>query len=155
MKNYVGLHGRSSLQDKIFACPADTFYYQDWTNGGLRLIKAPEHEQADLDYASYWFNGMNMPRRDPPRPGIAGVRITSIKEPAKTVLVAETPAFFPYSWHQPRLGEGPMFNDARDVVSFVDGHVGYIRIYVQEFPGGSLACDYDPPAGYEYKWSGD
>ncbi len=27
MKNYVGLQGASSPQDKLFACPADTFYY--------------------------------------------------------------------------------------------------------------------------------
>ena len=33
------------------------------------------------------------------------------------------------------LTEGPMFNDAKDVVSFVDGHVSYIRIYWQEVPG--------------------
>src|ERR1039458_791660 len=26
MKNYVGLHGTSSRQDRLFACPADTFY---------------------------------------------------------------------------------------------------------------------------------
>src|SRR5215469_1761561 len=28
MKNYVGLNGASSPQDKLFACPADTFYYE-------------------------------------------------------------------------------------------------------------------------------
>ena len=27
MKSYVGLRGQSSKQDKLFACPADTFYY--------------------------------------------------------------------------------------------------------------------------------
>ena len=27
MKSYVGLNGASSSQDKMFACPADTFYY--------------------------------------------------------------------------------------------------------------------------------
>jgi hypothetical protein len=70
------------------------------------------------------------------------------------VLVAEAPAFFPYSWHQPRRGEGPMFNDAKDTVGFVDGHASYIKIYYEEVPG-YLACFYDPPAGYEYKWTGD
>ena len=28
MKNYVGLNGVSSPRDKLFACPADTFYYE-------------------------------------------------------------------------------------------------------------------------------
>src|SRR3984885_13953508 len=29
VKSYIGLHGLSSLQDKIFACPADMFYYDE------------------------------------------------------------------------------------------------------------------------------
>ena len=37
------------------------------------------------------------------------------------------------------------------MVSFVDGHVDFIKIYYQ----GYLAIWYDPPAGYDYKWSGD
>lgn len=152
MKSYVGLNGHSSAADRIFACPADTFhYFDDPTNGSLRFAGAPQHEQAGFDYSSYWFNGMNVRHRL----GIAAVKITSIKEPVKTVLVAETPAFFPYSWHQPRSGDGPRFNDAKDMIGFVDGHVSYLKIYWQEMPGNSLACEYNPPAGYEYKWSGD
>jgi prepilin-type N-terminal cleavage/methylation domain-containing protein len=155
MKKYVGLNGLSSPQDRIFACPADTFHYHDIRNQGLYFTNAPQHEYAKWDYSSYWFNGLNSSHRSVPRLGIADLKITSIKEPGRTVLVAETPAFFPYSWHQPKLGEGPMFNDAKDTVSFVDGHASYLKIYWQEIPGGSLACEYDPPAGYDYKWSGD
>jgi prepilin-type N-terminal cleavage/methylation domain-containing protein len=155
MMNYVGLKGRSSPQDMIFACPADTFHYHDPPNGGLYFTNEPLHDSRKWDYTSYWFNGMNVPPRDdPPRLGIAGLKITAIKEPVKTVLVAEAPAFFPYSWHQPRRGEGPMFNDAKDTVGFVDGHASYIKIYYEEVPG-YMACAYNPPAGYEYKWTGD
>ena len=152
MKNYVGLNGHSSPQDRIFDCPADTFHYYDSRiNGSLCFTNLSQHEQAGFDYSSYWFNGMNVRHWL----GIAGLKISSIKDPLKTVLVAETPAFFPYSWHQPRLGEGPMFNDAKNMVSFVDGHANYIKIYYQEVPGNSLACENNPPAGYNYKWSGD
>ena len=152
VKNYVGLNGDSSPQNRIFACPSDIFHYYDSPiNGSLCFTNVPQHEQVGFDYSSYWFNGMNVRHRL----GIAGLKITSIKEPVKTVLVAETPAFFPYSWHQPRRGGGSMFNDAKDMVSFVDGHVNYIKIYWREVPGNSLACEYNPPAGYEYKWSGD
>ena len=50
-----------------------------------------------------------------------------------------------------------------NVMSFVDGHVGYIRIYWDANRrigfGGHLyptaSAEYDPPAGYNYKWSGD
>lgn len=164
MKSYVGLKGPSSAQDSIFACPADTFYYDQlkdshgfyniWTN-----VPQSQHEQRRYDYSSYWFNGFNFHTNDNPELaswlGIAGRKLASIKDPAKTVLVAESPAFYPYSWHDPRLGEGPMFNDANDMVGFVDGHVRYIRIYWPEVPGNLLACFSDPPAGYDYKWSGD
>lgn len=160
VKKYIGLTGRSSPKDRIFACPADTFFYDDdRTNGGLYFRNVPQHEQAHWDYSSYWFNGLNIrPDRPPHRLGIAGLKITSIKNPSKTVLVAETPAFLPYSWHQPMIKKGPMFNNAKDMVSFVDGHVKYIKIYWQEtLPGMSsrLACAYNPPPGYDYKWSGD
>jgi prepilin-type N-terminal cleavage/methylation domain-containing protein len=164
MKSYVALKGPSSPRDRIFACPADTYYYDQlkdsrgyyniWTN-----VPHGQHEQRRYDYSSYWFNGFNFHTNDNPEAaawlGIAGRQLASIKEPARTVLVAESPAFFPYSWHEPKPGEGPMFNDASNVVSFVDGHASYLKIYWPEVPGNLLACFSDPPAGYGYKWSGD
>jgi prepilin-type N-terminal cleavage/methylation domain-containing protein len=170
MKSYVGLKGRSSPQDTLFACPADVFYYDMikdsrgfynlWTN-----VFQGQHEQHRYDYSSYWFNGFNFHTNDNPQMaswlGIAGLKTASIKEPAKTVMVAESPAFIPYSWHDPRkpiripTDEAPMFLDAKDVVGFVDGHVSYIKIYFEEVPGNLFAAFYDPPAGYDYKWSGN
>ena len=104
MKSYVGLKGRSSPQDRLFACPADTFwynlYYDNWY-----LTNAPLHDSRHQDYSSYLFNGCNVRLIENslgiPWLGIAGRKISSIKDPSKTVLVAETPAFWPYSWHQP------------------------------------------------------
>jgi hypothetical protein len=58
--------------------------------------------------------------------------------------------------------ELPFFTDAKNVVSFVDGHVNYINIYWNT--NGTLSgrtwqipftCTYDPPDNYEYKWSGN
>jgi hypothetical protein len=122
----------------------------------------PQHENAKWDYSSYWFNGFNLatPSYNTSWLGIADRTITSIKDPTKTVLVAESPAFYPYSWHQPRTpiqlptGEPTMFNDAKNVVGFVDGQVSYIKIYL-EVPGNLPSCSYNPPAGYDYQWSGD
>jgi len=58
--------------------------------------------------------------------------------------------------------ENATFNDAKNMVSFVDGHVNYIKIYWNTnrvLSGGTsyitTAADYDPPAGYDYQWSGD
>ena len=163
MKHNVGLNGPSSAEDKIFACPADTFYY----NGGQPFVAQGIHEQAFTDYSSYGFNGATGTNQVSglPEPSIAGRKITSIKNPAKTLFVFEIPAVFPYSWHEPKRpfsSENSVFNDAKNVASFVDGHVNYIKIYWNSnrvTVGGvsyiTDAIDYDPPAGYDYQWSGD
>jgi len=158
VKSYVGSSGASSERAKLFACPADTFYY-DYNE----RVAEGLHRQSRNDFSSYAFNAGNSPPGampgDPPRhpwPGIAGRRLSSIKDPVKTVLVAEFPALLPYSWHQP--GRAGHFNNARDVVSFVDGHVSYIKIYWDTnnaTVGHQEAWHYDPPAGYDYQWSAD
>lgn len=158
MKNYVGLNGASSASDRLFACPADRFYY-DYDE----RISQSLHQQSRNDYSSYAFNAGNAlpgapPGTPPPHPwpGIAGRQLSSIRDPARTVLVAEFPALLPYSWHEP--GGKSHYNNARDVVSFVDGHVSYIRMYWDPnnaTAGHQEAWHYDPPAGYDYKWSAE
>jgi prepilin-type N-terminal cleavage/methylation domain-containing protein len=165
MKHNVGLNGPSSAQDKIFACPADKFYY-NLVPGGEPYVAQGLHEQAFSDYSSYGFNGATGTNLISGRPAsIAGRKISSIKSPARTLLVFEIPAIFPYSWHEPRrpfCAENAVFNDAKNMASFVDGHVNYIKIYWNSnrvMSGGvsyiTDALDYDPPAGYYYRWSGD
>lgn len=74
-------------------------------------------------------------------------------------MVAEFPVIFPYSWHDPSshgvtFPHNPQFSDSKDVVSFVDGHVSYIKIYCNpDIPG--FACQYNPPATYDYQWTPD
>jgi prepilin-type N-terminal cleavage/methylation domain-containing protein len=173
VKNYVGLKTPSSPQDKIFACPADVFFYFD--DGGA-YVPQPRHEQiTDSDYSSYTFNANNLCTNYPAfayhgvLPGVGGQKFSAIKNATKTILVAETPAFYPYSWHQPEFnvvttyGTVPafpgFFNDAKNVVGFADGHVNFIKINYSPviYPNGerSVACYFDPTAGYDYQWSGD
>jgi prepilin-type N-terminal cleavage/methylation domain-containing protein len=160
MKSYVGLHGASSPQEKLFACPADTFYY-DFPS--LTFEAQSLHDQFDSDYSSYGFSGANASPNPPPDflneasfPGVCGRKQVSIKDPVKTLLLMEIPAFFPWSWHQPQKLPPGQFgvNDAKNMVSFVDGHVSYINIYWNE-NYDMTSCNYDPPAGYDYKRSGD
>lgn len=172
MKNYIGLHGSSSPQDKLFACPADTFYYS-WVHG---YVAESHHNQAIFDFSSYTFNSMNlakMPTNSPDGkvfkssfPGVGGRKLSSIPHPSRTILIAESPAFYPYSWHEPKPYQpgGPqpkgiaLFNNARDVISFADGHVAYIKMYWGNnitTNGGFMTCFYDPPTGYDYQWSGN
>jgi prepilin-type N-terminal cleavage/methylation domain-containing protein len=167
VKNYVGLHGPSSPQDKIFACPADTFHYND---SSLACVPHGRHEQGTFDFSSYAFNGANLLTTNYPNfayngvlPGIGGQKLSAVKNSARTVLVVEASALEPYSWHQPKppvQGGWPMFNDAKNMVGYVDGRVSYIKIYWNStlgYPNGgiSIAAYYDPPAGYDYQWSGN
>ena len=156
MKNYAVLQEASSQQDKLFACPADTFHY-DWPDAAYRATSFCA--DANTDYSSYGFNGGNVLTNLPPpysAPGIFGCRLASIKTPTKTVLVAETPAFFPWSWHEPQRLPSEQWgvNNAKNLVSCADGHVSYIRIYWNSDINW-LTSFYDPPAGYDYKWSAD
>jgi prepilin-type N-terminal cleavage/methylation domain-containing protein len=162
MKSYVGLNGASSATDALFACPSDTFYYEA-INGSVDCISKSVHAQSISDYSSYLFNGGNLFTNAPwgPFPGIAGVPLNSIRHPTKTIMIAEFTAFYPYSWHDPKhmpqrmpATASPFFNDAKNAVSFVDGHVSYIKIYWNK-DNGPCACGYNPPAGYDYQWSAD
>ena len=62
------------------------------------------HDNPWADYSSYWYSRLNLV----PNPvtggfyhGIAGMKISSIRNPVRTVMVADQPACFAYSWHQP------------------------------------------------------
>jgi prepilin-type N-terminal cleavage/methylation domain-containing protein len=157
MGSYVGLPGTPSPQDTLFACPADTFYYYDH-----RRIAQGLHQEPQYNYSSYAFNAGNI-RSDyniPNQfPGIAGLNLTSIKNPARTVLVTESCSQYPYSWHQPQALPAKKYgiNDSPCVVSFVDGHVQNIKMYLDAYTarGHFQAWHYDPPAGYDYQWSGN
>jgi prepilin-type N-terminal cleavage/methylation domain-containing protein len=163
VKGDLGLHGQSSSQDKIFTCPADRFHFDENTGA---YVPQGHHEQAVYDYSSYAFDGLNLITNYPNLSyngslhGIGGQRLGSVRIPVKTVLVTESAALFPYFWHQPAHGQIPTLNNALDMVSFVDGHVSYIKMFWDStirYPNGamSLAGYYDPPASYDYKWSGD
>jgi len=161
VKRYVGLLGASSLADNVFACPADTFYY-DVPSMGYEARSL--HDQSDSDYSSYGFNGANgSPLNPPPAylneaafPGVFGRKQPSIRNPVKTVLLAEFSGIFPWSWHQPQklpAGQNGV-NDAKNIVSFVDGHAGYVKIYWNS-RFSTTSCCYDPPVSYDYQWGGD
>jgi prepilin-type N-terminal cleavage/methylation domain-containing protein len=175
LQGYLGLNGPPSPQDKVFACPADTFFYKLTPTWNFQLVAEGRHTDSNSLYSSYQFNGGNSTNRSlwtefypeiKAFPGISSLKLTSIQHPARTVLAAETTAFAPYSWHEPKpamiMPSGlllPFFNDAKDEVSFVDGHVSYLKMYWNSSTNAlgfySAAYFYDPPAGYDYQWSGN
>lgn len=142
----------------LFSCPADSFYFDLRRNTPTAKIYAPEpiHGQSTSSYSSYGFNEGDPTTLGYTTPGIAGMKLSSIKHPARTVLVAELSAYFPWPWHEPK-GRTPLFNNAKNMLSFVDGHVSYTKIYftTNTRKGSELSLFYNPPEGYDYQWSGD
>jgi len=167
IKNYVGLQGSSSPQDKLFACPADVFC-PNWvlpnSSPPWHFVQKSIHAEPSFDFSSFLFNGGDNSTRKLHTnsftfPGLAGVRLSSVSHPSRTVLVMEFSAIAPWSWHEPSSHgvadkDGTMYNDSKNVVSFVDGHVSYIKMYWNSGRKG-LAGNYNPPAGYDYQWSPD
>jgi prepilin-type N-terminal cleavage/methylation domain-containing protein len=163
MKNYVGANGASSSQDKLFTCPADTFYpnhiFTD-NNAPTEYVQQGLHETPFVNFSSYSFNGgdgrteaVGTNGVTITRPGLGNVKLSAVKHPSRTVLIAEASAFAPWSWHQP--SNRFIFNDAMNVVSFVDGHVGYIKIFKDDASHKGLAIFYNPPDSYDYQWTPD
>ncbi len=138
VKRYAGLSGDSSNNDRLFACPNDCGYSDP----------APFHDSARFDYGSYVYNGVTMLGV----PSIAGLQLSALKHPRKTLLAMEWTAHAPLSWHRSRTGNSnsPFYCDAESVVGFVDGHVRLTKIY---YDGFNAAYTRDPIDGYDYQFS--
>lgn len=162
VKKYVGGSG-AATSDKLFACPADRFYPNhlfgpDDLVPPTAYIQKGLHEEPYVDFSSYSFNGgdgrteaVGTNGLTITRIGLGNVRLSTVKHPVRTVLIAEASALTPWSWHQP--SPQFIFNDALNMVSFVDGHVSYLKILKE--PTGGLAVFSNPPAGYDYQWTPD
>lgn len=144
VKSYLGLSGPPSPQDKAFGCPNDRGY-GDGSEQSQPFRLSKKHL-----YTSYVFNGVDLPGL----PNVAGREVSTIKNPATTLLTMEWTAHAPLSWHRSRTGKAntPFYNNAESVVGFVDGNVALVPIY---FDGCNAAYTRDPIPGYAYKYSAD
>jgi prepilin-type N-terminal cleavage/methylation domain-containing protein len=152
---YLGQSGSSPSNNAVFACPADDFNLEGtldswfWTTSTGRGFC----RQTWTQFSSYWFNGVAR-RTNRAELGMAQKPFALVREPVKTELIGEISGAAGLSSHD-RV-QPLQFPDARNVMSFVDGHAAYIKIYwngvtgLDGFPG-----TYEPPVGYEYKWSGN
>jgi len=140
VKRYAGLSGASSASDTVFACPDDRGYTDP----------TPFHLNPRFDFSSYVYNGVTMPGM----PNIAGLALSSIQQPKRTLLVMEWTAHAPLSWHKSKTGRKntPFYCDAESVVGFVDGHVRFSKIY---YDGYNAAYTQDPIPSYDYQYSGN
>jgi type II secretory pathway pseudopilin PulG len=132
VKGYLGISGPPHMGETTFVCPSDR-----------SIFKTAQHA-----FSSYTFNGYEAGPTSLPR--ITGQRLENLANPAKAVVVGEWTAFFGGSWHPFRIG---LYRDAKNLLAFGDGHAGFVKIYWNGQPGAEPR-HYEPPAAYEYSWSG-
>lgn len=135
----------------IFACPADDFNCDDPKIKDLFLFDPVSgtsfYHQATTDYDSYFFNG-SADAGDDPR---SARPYSQVHNPAQLVLAGELSGALALSTHNRK--QPYQFNNAMNVMSFVDGHVSYLRIYWDGTNGfDGIAGFYNTPAGYDYEW---
>jgi len=123
----------SFTNQAVFVCPSDPAFYT-----------------LALTYnSSYGFNGVERTNNDY---GMAGRLFSTVHDTAKTDLNGEIGGGLGQSWHtKPVQQQRP---DAQGVGGFVDGHVGYVKMYWNGASGvDGFPFFYEPPAGYDYKWT--
>ena len=141
-------HPVANTNDPLFICPADDFNCDDQGIKDLfpfdQISGRGFYHQTAAGHASYFFNGQV--KADDPDTHMAQKAFTSVNEPARFILVAEDSGALGLSAHDRR--EPYQFNNAPSVMSFVDGHVSYIRIYWNGTRGlAGIPFLYAPPAG--------
>lgn len=171
---YLSRSANPQTNDVLFACPADNFNMDVIIGNWFVALSYATHagdisgtgfyRQPFTHYSSYFLNpgSRSRPKMFPqPSPGTkvtsAGVdykAFDNIREPSKTVVMGEISGGVGLSNHTRK--EPFQFIDAQNVMSFVDGHVSYIKIYWHGRDGPeSMPWFYEPPSGYDYKWSGN
>jgi prepilin-type N-terminal cleavage/methylation domain-containing protein len=131
---YLGTPSNVQSNIAVFDCPMETGFF----------------ESSFAHFTSYGFNGLDRGNQDY---GLANRKLATVVEPSKTAMDGEIAGGLAQSWHSP-APQGAQHQDAKAEAAFVDGHVSYLKMY---WNGGTAASDfpfwYEPPAGYDYKWS--
>jgi len=142
----------SGPADRLFICPADDFNCDDKAIKDLFLFYQVSGKmfchQPVTHNSSYFFNG-DAANTDDPRLG--GGPFAMVKQPSRFVLVGELSGAFGLGAHDRK--QPYQYSNAMSVMSFVDGHVGFIPMYwngVRGFDG--IPGLYEPLAGYDYEW---
>jgi prepilin-type N-terminal cleavage/methylation domain-containing protein len=148
---YLSRHGVNT-NDPVFICPADNFNCDDTNITELfffaHVAGKSFYRQEVTEYSSYCFNGDSP---DKPESRMNGKAFSSVREPSRLILDCELSGAFGLSAHQRK--EPYQFNNAKNVLSFVDGHVSYLPVYWNGVKGiEGIPAFYDPPSGYDYKW---
>jgi prepilin-type N-terminal cleavage/methylation domain-containing protein len=148
--------GGGSSNNAVFACAADDFVFSGTLGSWFTdppLSGQGFCNQAWTHFSSYWFNGLARDGNTNDL-GMAQKPFASVRNPVKTEIIGEISGGGGLSSHDRR--QPLQFQDAQNVMSFVDGHVSYIKIYWNGVVGiGGFPAFYEPPDGYDYKWTGN
>lgn len=152
---YLGQAANASSSNAVFICPADDFDLSGpigaWLFGPFNCRGFCNW--PDTHFSSYWFNG-GVFNDNTNELDMAQKPFASVFEPSRTELIGEDSGGIGLSSHDRR--QPLQFQDALNVMSFVDGHASYIKIYWNGVQGGDgFPVKYEPPSGYDYKWSGN
>jgi prepilin-type N-terminal cleavage/methylation domain-containing protein len=151
---YLSRNG-STTNDALFTCPADNFDCSMQAIQDIFLfdnVSGTGFYHLDQTYhSSYFFNGE---ADDGVNTRLAGKLLSSVRDPAWRILNGELSAAIGLSAHDRK--QKNQFNNAKNVLGFVDGHVSFVPIYWNGSNGtDNLPGFYNPPAGYEYTWFGN
>ena len=162
IKNYAGKNGAATNTDRVFQCPKDRGWLAHWDGGtpGNGYNK-PHYQNPILDFSSYVYNGATysgptLPREN--QPNLLDYRVTNIKHPVRTIIMAEWPIHWGYSWHKNKFGNQDVpFKDAQVILTFVDGHAAVAKIYYNGFFGDFTAgyLTTQIPSSYNYQLAPD
>jgi prepilin-type N-terminal cleavage/methylation domain-containing protein/prepilin-type processing-associated H-X9-DG protein len=156
VKQYAGIKNTQSTNDYVFQCPKD----RGWAPRPQYLI--PHYRNSTLDYGSYVYNGCdnngnpignNLLGND-----LNGFPLGNVKHSSRTVVMAEWPIHWGYSWHKSLTGDQNIsYNDAINNVSFVDGHAKYIKLYYNPAISTSpfVYTTAQLPGKYDYQFAPD
>ena len=145
-----------SKSNLVFRCPADDFAFTGTLGSWFTdppLSGQGFCNQSWTHFSSYWFNGGVRTDAHTNDLGMAQRPFASVREPTKAELIGEISGAMALSSH---VRKHPLqFQDALNVMSFVDGHSACIRIYWNGVVGiDGFPAFYEPPPGYDYKWDG-
>ena len=131
---YLGTPPTVQSNIAVFDCPMETGFFQS----------------SAAHFTSYGFNGLDRGNQDF---GLADRKLATVIGPSTTAMDGEIAGGLAESWHNP-APQGAQHQDAKAEAAFVDGHVSYMKLYWNGLGGAAnFPFWYEPPAGYEYKWS--
>ncbi|MEO6036544.1 MAG: type II secretion system protein, partial [Verrucomicrobiota bacterium] len=120
VKPYAGIKTATNT-DHAFQCPKD----RGWK--GHPPYEITHWKNPLLDYGSFVFNGVNAGNGT----HLLNIPLSNVKHPTRTVMMAEWPIHWGYSWHKNgKYGSADVAHkDALIDVGFVDGHASFIKLY--------------------------